>query len=144
MGVITHYNNFIIPIEKIENSGFKGGFKKFIEQFTEEIGNSVFFDKYIVNFLGAPDNDTIHYKIKIFCDKYGLKGVVEGKDGLYWKDIYLFSVMDGINGVDVKCDWIESKGGEKFVRLKGTPEYPNYPSCDQPSYYRSYKYKNIE
>jgi len=146
MGVHTHFDNFIVPIEKIENSGFKGGFKKFINQFTSEIGSSIFFDKYIVNFIEGPFG--LSYEIRYFCEKYGLEGVVETKDGLYWKDYceysklkFTFEFEDNQEPIkEIKCDWLEHTGSVAY--MKGTPICPSYPESGKASYYRSFEYKN--
>jgi len=141
MGVLTHYNNFIIRIDRIENCGYKGGFRKFINQFSEDIGEYVFFDKYIVNFIDLPNayfgNHTV---VRDFCDKYGLIDIEDREDGKYWKDYALISFFDATNGNYAKCDWLERDG--KFIRLKGTSKHLNYPLCGRASYYRSFKYKN--
>lgn len=124
MAVRIEFVNLIIPIQKINESMFEGGFDKFIKKYEFLIGKAVWFDKYIFR-MGWMDPYMIDGQIE-FWKENGLTPL-EIREGIeFWKD--LFAISTGVNQFISNCDWIEVDFNENIVWVKGTDSNDVYPN----------------
>lgn len=134
MAIKIEFVNLIIPIEKIKESKFEGGFDELIKKYEHLIGRAIWFDKYLFR-MGWMDTWMIDGEINFWKDN-GLIPI-EKRNGLeYWNDLFAISI--GINQFMTNCDWIETDLSRNVVWLKGTDPDDIYPNQN----FASYNFKN--
>ena len=134
MAIKIEFVNLIIPIEKINNSNFEGGFDTLIKKYENLIGRAVWFDKHLFR-MGWMDTWMIDGEIDFWKDN-GLVPIVKKGNEEYWSD--LFAISTGINQFMTNCDWLEIDFRKNIVWLKGTDPYDIYPNSKFASH--NYKY----
>lgn len=130
MAIKIEFVNLIIPIEKINESNFEGGFDGVVKKYEHLIGRAIWFDKHLFR-MGWMNTWMIDGEIDFWKEK-GLVPI-ENKNGIdYWKDVYAIST--GFNQFMTNCDWIEFDLKRNVVYLKGTNPFEIYPNQEFSSY----------
>jgi len=134
MAVKLEFVNMIIPIEKINQSTFDGGFEALVEKYKHVIGRAVWFDEHLFR-MGWMDTWMVDGMIA-FWEEHGLVPVKKiGKEN-HWND--LFVISSGLTTTVSNCDWIEVDFQLNIAWLKGTKPETFYPNYMNPSYNYTY------